>query len=82
MLEPRVDIVQRGTVEIRILRSQCIGAATCAVYAPNTFDVDEEGLAIIKAGEWDRFEKIVAGAESCPVLAIEVYQDGQKVYPK
>jgi ferredoxin len=60
----------------------CIGAATCVVYAPSTFDIDDENIAIVKQGEWDRLEKIVAAAQSCPVVAIEVYQDGRKLYPK
>jgi len=52
------------------------------VYAPDTFDLDDEDIAIIKEGGWDRLEKIMAGAESCPVYAIEVIIDGVKKYPK
>lgn len=77
-----VTIIKHDDIEIRVLRDKCISAGTCTVYAPETFDLDEEGIAIVKAGEWDRLEKIIAGAESCPVFAIEVYQDGKKVYPR
>lgn len=77
-----VDIVKKGDIEIRIVRSLCIGAATCTVYAANTFDIDDQNIAIMKKGEWDKLEKIVAAAISCPVLAIEVYEKGQKLYPK
>ena len=77
-----IEVVKRDNIEIRILRDKCISAGTCTVYAPATFDLDEEGIAIIQKGEWDRFEKIVAGAESCPTFAIEVYKDGEKVYPR
>lgn len=76
-----VQIVTRGDVEIRIIREQCIGAATCVVYAPNTFDLDDTNIAIIKSGDWDGLAKIIAAAQSCPVLAVEVYQGGTKVYP-
>lgn len=74
--------VKKGDVEIKVIRDKCIGAATCVVYAPSTFDLDEDNIAIIKSENWDRLEKIVAAAQSCPVLAIEVFVKGKKVYPK
>lgn len=76
------EIVKKGDLEIRITRPTCISAATCVVYAPLTFDLDKDYIAIIKKGEWDRLEKIVAAAQSCPVLAIEVYHKGKKLFPK
>ena len=77
-----IQTVKRGEIEIRIIRGKCIGAATCTVYAPNTFDLDNESIAVIKEGDWDKLEKIIAAAESCPVYAIEVYKSGEKVYPE
>ena len=77
-----VQIVKRDDLEIRIHRPKCISAATCVVYAENTFDLDADNIAIIKEGEWDKLEKIIAAAQSCPVLAIEIYQNGKKIYPK
>jgi len=76
-----IQAVTKGELEVRIIRQQCIGAATCVVYAPNTFDLDADNVAIIKEGEWDKLEKVIAAAQSCPVLAIEVYQNGKKIYP-
>lgn len=77
-----ITLVKKGDIEIKVIRDKCIGAATCVVYAPSTFDLDEDNIAIIKSGDWDRLEKIVAAAQSCPVLAIEVFVKGKKVYPK
>ena len=74
-------IVKKGDIEIHIIRGKCISAATCVVYAENTFDLDDENIAIVKEGDWDRLEKIVAAAQSCPVLAIEVYENGRKLFP-
>lgn len=76
-----IQIIKKGNIEIKILRTKCISAATCVVYAPNTFDLDEDNIAIIKNGEWDRLEKIIAAAQSCPVMAIEIYKEGKQVYP-
>lgn len=82
MNDADIQTVKKGDIEIRILRKKCIGAATCVVYAPDTFDLDEQNIAIVKEGEWDKLEKIVAAAVSCPVIAIEIYEKGNKIYPK
>ncbi|MEK7078625.1 MAG: ferredoxin [Patescibacteria group bacterium] len=76
-----IQVTKKGDIEIRIIRNKCISAATCVVYAPNTFDLDKDSIAIVKNGEWDRLEKIIAAAQSCPVLAIEIFKDGKQVYP-
>lgn len=82
MADIDVQVINQGDIEIRITRPKCISAATCVVYAPNTFDLDKSNIAIIKNGDWDKLEKIVAAAQSCPVSAIEVYQSGKKLFPK
>lgn len=81
MADTQIQIIKKGSIEIRIHRAKCISAATCVVYAPNTFDLDEENLAIIKSGEWDRVEKIIAAAQSCPAIAIEIFEKGKQIYP-
>lgn len=82
MINTQTQSIIKDDIEIRIVRTKCISAATCVVYAPNTFDLDKESIAIIKNGEWDKFEKIIAAAQSCPVLAIEIYEKGVKLFPK
>jgi len=77
-----IQVVNKEGIEIRIIRDKCISAATCVVYAPETFELDKEGIAIIKSGQWDKLEKIISAAQSCPALAIEIYDNGKKVYPK
>ena len=81
-MSENIQTIKKDNIEIRVLRETCISAGPCTVYAPNTFDIDDEGIAIIKAGNWYEFEKIVDAAKSCPVMAIEVYKDGKKVYPE
>ncbi len=79
---PNIQTVKRGDLEIRIIRSLCISAATCVVFAPSTFDLDEDNIAIIKKGQWDKLESVVAAAQSCPIVCIEVYKKGKKLWPK
>lgn len=76
-----IQVVKKDDIEIRILREKCIGAATCVVYSPSTFDLDDKSIAIVKDGQWDELEKIIGAAQSCPVVAIEIYQNGKKLYP-
>lgn len=76
------QIIEKDGLRIVIIRNKCISAGICTVYAENTFDLDDYGIAIIKEGDWDRFEKVIAAAQSCPVYAIEVYKDGKQIYPE
>ena len=69
--------------KIKIDRDLCIGAGTCAVLAPNTFELDNELKAVLKKGDHkDSEEYILAAAKSCPVLAIILEgEDGKQIYP-
>jgi ferredoxin len=65
-------------------RNLCIGAAPCTTVAPDAFELDDEGKAVVKPG-WTNVEgkTILEAAESCPVNAILVYDDtGAQIYPK
>lgn len=82
MDDENIQIVKKDNLEIHIVRNKCISAATCTVYAEKTFDLDDKNIAIVKQGDWDSLEKIISAAVSCPVFAIEVYENGKKLYPK
>lgn len=65
-------------------RDTCIGAASCVAIAPDVFDLDEDGKAIVKKGglKTTDNETILDAAKSCPVDAVKVYGDGgQQIYP-
>ena len=81
--------------KIKIYRELCIGVGTCVVLAENTFELDDELIAVLKnqkkvsrrrspdlIGEGDSDEDILAAAKSCPVLAIILEdEDGDQLYP-
>ena len=70
-------------VKIKIIYDKCISAATCVIKAPETFDLDEEGIAYVKEGTWDEAIKIVEGAKSCPTKAIIIEDmEGNQLWPK
>ncbi len=69
-------------VKIKVINELCISAATCVIKAPNTFDLDDDGIAYVLEGTWDDANTIIAGAKSCPTTAIIVEDlDGKQLYP-
>ena len=58
--------------EIRIDRSLCMGSGQCSWYAPNTFDQDDETIAIVIDPQGDPEEAITNAVVSCPTGAISI----------
>lgn len=68
---------------IEIDRDTCIGDQLCCSEAPNTFDVDDEGIAIVLNPEGDPPEQIMNAAKSCPVDCIFLKDEsGTQVWPE
>ena len=81
--------------KVKVDRNLCIGAASCVAVAPNTFDLDSEGKAVIKKKDGsstsdfvnysdinDTETNIEHAAKSCPVNAIvivEVDDQGKEI---
>lgn len=69
--------------KIIVDRDTCIGAASCVAVAGHTFYMDEENKAVVIEPWTDDDETILLAAQSCPVLAISVYdEEGNKLYPE
>ena len=69
---------------IEVIRDACITAETCVVEAPNTFELDDEGIAIILNPQGDDDDAVFAAAEGCPTEAV-VLKDkatGAQVWPE
>ena len=58
--------------EIRVDRTLCMGSGQCSWYAPNTFDQDDETIAIVTDPEGDPEEAIKTAVVSCPTQAISI----------
>ncbi len=68
--------------KIVVDRNLCIGAASCVVMAPNTFELDAENKAIVKELAGNTNDEIWQAAESCPTKAILLYDEaGKQIYP-
>lgn len=68
--------------KIVIDRDLCIGAASCVVLAPGTFQMDAENKAYLVDMSAHDADTLLMAAESCPTKAIFMYdEDGKQVYP-
>lgn len=64
-------------------RKLCVSVASCVAIAGNTFELDKDGIAVIKKANGDSDAVILQAAQSCPVNAIIIYdENGNKIHPK
>ena len=61
--------------EIRVDRTLCMGSGQCCWYAPNTFDQDDETIAIVTDPQGDPEEAIQTAVDCCPTQAISITSD-------
>lgn len=51
-------------------RDRCMGSGQCTFYAANTFDLDEDSIAMVINENGDPEDKIQLAIEVCPTRAI------------
>jgi len=64
--------------EIRVDRSLCMGSGQCCWYAPNTFDQDDETIAIVTDPQGDPEESIRSAVSGCPTGALSFVEEEQE----
>ena len=85
-------------ITIKVDPDLCIGAASCVTIAPDTFQLNEENKAWVldhgKNPEGNKYERtvevteeekeeIILGAQSCPTLAVYVFdEEGKQIFPE
>ena len=74
--------VRKDGYKIKVDRELCIGAASCVALAPEIFELDNEGIAIITDPDGTIYESLMEAAKSCPTNAIIVEDsEGNQVWP-
>lgn len=63
--------------EIRVDRTRCMGSGQCCWYAPNTFDIDDDSVAVVVDHQGDPEEAIRTATESCPTGALSIVEVGR-----
>jgi ferredoxin len=68
--------MMREPLDVEVDWDRCMGSGNCVFWAPATFDLSEDGHAVvIDAGATDEARLRVA-AEGCPVGAISLSRGG------
>ena len=84
-------------ITVKVDPDLCIGAASCVTISPETFQLNDENKAyVLDHGTEptertyervmdvtdDEMENIILGAQSCPTLAIFIYDEsGTQLFP-
>lgn len=70
------------TYRIVVDREKCQGIGACVGTAPDVFEIDNEGKAVVINAEGADDDTVLAAAEACPLEAISLYdEEGERVYP-
>jgi ferredoxin len=78
-----IDEQRVGQVTIRIDRHLCVGFGDCVEVAPDAFELDEDGIAVLRttADQVER-ERLIEACRSCPVDAlIALDESGAQLAP-
>jgi ferredoxin len=65
-----------GELDIRIDLDRCMGSGNCVFWAPETFDLSDDGHAVVLDGPPPDEERVHIAAQGCPVGAISLWRDG------
>ncbi len=69
------------TLKVAIDLNICSGTSNCAEEAEDVYAINDRGLAYLRPGTHSD-EAILAGARSCPVDAIKVFDaSGKQIHP-
>ncbi len=68
-----------SSLEVRIDREVCMGSGNCLFHAPGSFDLDDDGRAMVLDTVTDDEAVLRLVAEGCPVGAISLWRDGALV---
>ncbi len=60
------------TREELIDRDACMGSGNCLFWAPTVFDLDDDGVAIVRGEVAGHEEEVRVAAANCPTSAIRV----------
>ena len=64
-------------MKVKVNRDACIGCGACAAICDLVFEIDDEGLSVVKKEKVEEDEKqaVIYSAESCPTGAIETTEE-------
>jgi ferredoxin len=66
----------REPLDIRIDWDRCMGSGNCLFWAPATFDLSDDGHAVVIDPAGTDEARVRIAAQGCPVGAISLWRDG------
>jgi ferredoxin len=63
-------------LEIEIDGELCMGSGNCVYWAPQTFDIGDDGIAVVIDAAASPEDDVLHAAKNCPTHAITVRRDG------
>jgi ferredoxin len=64
------------SIRVEVDRDLCMGSGNCSYWAPEVFDLDDEGIAIVIADPSAHPERVALAVEGCPTAALSIHPDG------
>jgi ferredoxin len=58
--------------EVAIDRDACMGSGNCVFWAPEVFDLDDEGVAAVRGPITGHEDEVRLAAKNCPTSAIRI----------
>jgi ferredoxin len=66
-------------LDVRIDWDRCMGSGNCIFWAPETFDLSDDGHAVVIDATATDEARLRVAAEGCPVDAISLWRDGRQL---
>jgi ferredoxin len=66
-------------LDVKIDWDRCRGSGNCVFWAPETFDLSEDGHAVVVDAAATDEVRLRVAAEGCPVGAISLWRNGEPV---
>ena len=70
-------------LNVKIDRDRCIMSGLCVDEAPNTLQLDDDGIPVVIDPTGDADDALLSAAKTCPVECIELRDaTGRQVWPE
>jgi ferredoxin len=75
------EVSSVNRIRVEVDRDLCIGSGDCVDSAPDVFQLDDEGKAVVVDPDGAPVDDVVEAARNCPVTAILVIGEDGDIYP-
>jgi len=66
-------------LRIEVDATKCMGSGNCSFWAPASFDLNDDGVAVVTDPDGDPEDKIILAGQGCPTQAIAIWRDDERI---